>query len=475
MIDKLWFRVWFGSTAGFGISCLLCFFLLNHLLEVQLTARIDEELRVEALNVAASLANSGPPFDPEVVEAELTRLGHTYGIERRFFRLFSKSGAFVAGSNLNFWPDHRDTELPPDALNGPFFDFRTSFPPGRAYGVRTVLFNDPDGFILEMGSDLGEIGTILGLGKWIYGLTMLVVIGLGSFFGWLLTHRPLHHILVVSQAAGRITRSTDFRHRVELPTGSRETDLLAGAFNTMLDKIQALIQGQKEIMDNIAHDIRSPVARMRSGAETALLQKGNDDLAGQVIEDCDHILNLVNTLLEISATETGIVQWEKSLLRADEIIGDAVELFSPLIEAKKLDLTLNLQEKSLIEADPRVLQRVVANLIDNAIKYTPEGGAIEIALETRGQHLRLKVKDNGQGIARGDIQWIFDRFFRGDASRTMPGSGLGLSFCRAAVEAMGGRIECSSQEGVGTLFTVFLPGYTNGTPAVKKTKAALKS
>ena len=210
-------------------------------------------------------------------------------------------------------------------------------------------------------------------------------------------------------------------------------------------------------MDNIAHDIRSPVARMRGMAESMLNEPGTQPLAGKVVEDCDRILNLIKILLEISAAESGLVTGEAKPLDLGEIIREAAELFGPLLEMKTLRLSLDLEGEAILCADPKVMQRVVANLVDNAIKYTPEGGRITIRLHREHRRILFSVEDTGIGVEQEALERIFDRFYRGDASRSQPGSGLGLSFCRAAIEAMNGVIECRSTPGEGSVFTVALP------------------
>ncbi len=455
MIRTLTFRILVGGLAGFLVSALLSFWFLGHLLEAYLLKRVDRSLLTEAVDVGAALEKSGR-LEPQEVSAELERYGHTHGIADSFFLVYTEEGSLFAHSNLDHWPQLK-LQWPAPQARGRLFDWETRVWRGRPAGVRSVVFRHPEGFRLRIGFDLAETEGILRMGRWVFGGAMAFVMLVGSLWGWIAVRRSLRGMKDVSALAAHVTERMNFSDRAPELTGSEETDRLAKAFNTMLNKVEALIQNQKAIMDNIAHDIRSPVARMRAGAERLLSRSDQAELAGRVIEECDRILNLVNTLLEISATEAGIMRWDLRPLDPAEVVRDAAELFAPVIETKSLELKLQLQSDLCVNADERVFQRVVSNLLDNAIKYTEPGGRIAILLSREGALMDLVVEDSGEGIPESELPAIFDRFYRGDTSRSKPGSGLGLSFCQAAVQAMKGQITCSSQLGIGSSFSVRLP------------------
>ena len=455
LFSNLAFRVISGSLIGFLLSALLAFFFLSERLEQYLMERQDGVLKTAVLDLTALIENVEE--DPERLAEELERYGHTHGIQDSFFRIYHQEGQLQASSIPDYWPDLNNLSIPWQDIRANLFTWRTTTSRDRPAGIRQVFFNLPDGRILHIGFDLRETRSVIRQGRWLYGGTMIFVVLFGSLVGWLVTRQPLAGIRSVDQAAGRITHDMDFGHRVQTPTGSQETDQLATAFNTMLTKIQDLIRNQKETMDNIAHDIRSPVARMRSGAESALHDGKNPELSGQVIEDCDHILSLINTLLEISATEAGTMQWHLERVQPADVLRELAELFAPVFEIEEKELVLQLEDNATIETDPRVFQRVLANLVDNAIKYGGDGGKVLIELKQEGTHVIIVVEDDGIGIAAKDRDKIFRRFYRCDASRNAPGTGLGLSFCRSAIEAMGGQINCESEQGRGTRMIITLP------------------
>ena len=230
----------------------------------------------------------------------------------------------------------------------------------------------------------------------------------------------------------------------------------------MLDRIENLVKGIKEMNDNIAHDLKSPITRIRGTAEVSLTSgsslKEYESMAAGTIEECDRLLDMINTMLFISRTEAGVNQLDCRQLDITKLVRDACDIFQSPAEDKSLSLVCSQNEKISIYGDIRLIQRMVANLLDNAIKYTPANGRIDVAVSAVGaQSAQVTVKDNGMGIAGKDLEHIFERFYRCDPSRSQPGTGLGLSFARAAARAHGGDITVTSEINKGSTFVVVLP------------------
>ena len=245
-------------------------------------------------------------------------------------------------------------------------------------------------------------------------------------------------------------------------TGGDEIDRLAATFNRMLDRIQALMTGIKEMTDNIAHDLKSPITRIRGQAEMALTSHGAADeyeaMAAGAVEECDRLLEMINTMLFISRTEAGVSRPELKPLDLAAVVRDACGLFQSLAEDKRIALTWEAPERLEMTGDIRLIQRMLGNLLDNAIKYTPEDGAVAVAARANPDHsISIVVKDSGIGISEKDLPHIFERFYRGDPSRSQAGAGLGLSFARAAARAHGGEISVESSGSSGAVFRVTLP------------------
>ncbi|MGD9323257.1 MAG: HAMP domain-containing sensor histidine kinase, partial [Desulfobacterales bacterium] len=250
--------------------------------------------------------------------------------------------------------------------------------------------------------------------------------------------------------------------RVPVKKGVDEIDQLAITFNQMLDRIQKLVSGIKEMSDNIAHDLKGPITRIRGIAEISLTSRSSladyESMAASTIEECDRLLEMINTMLMISKTEAGAGQLERRKLDIAGLVCDACDLFQSPAEDKNLKLDCRAPENVIIYGDMRLIQRMIANLLDNAIKYTPSNGSIDVGLRIADdQSVLISVKDTGIGISKQDLAHIFERFYRCDPSRSQAGTGLGLSFARAVARAHDGDITVTSAPDQGSAFTVMLP------------------
>jgi signal transduction histidine kinase len=270
----------------------------------------------------------------------------------------------------------------------------------------------------------------------------------------------------VAKTARRITDG-DLGQRVPVNENGDEIDQLAVTINQMLDRIEALVTNIREINDNIAHDLKSPVTRIRGLAEITLINGETlteyESMAAETIEACDRLLDMINTMLAISKTEAGVEILQAETIDLTSLIHEARELFEPVAEDKGINLGCNIGVPCIITGDRKMLQRMIANLIDNAVKYTPSGGSVHISYTVTGSdRVMLRVKDSGMGISSRDLPFIFNRFFRCDKSRSQTGAGLGLSLARAVARAHGGDIEVESEPGAGSTFSVILPKQSAG-------------
>jgi signal transduction histidine kinase len=181
-------------------------------------------------------------------------------------------------------------------------------------------------------------------------------------------------------------------------------------------------------------------------------------MAGSTIEECDHLLGMINTMLLISKTEAGVERADCKEMDIANVVKDAADLFLPLAEESGVKMRLDIPEMCTFHGDVRMMQRMISNLLDNAIKFTPAGGTVDISLHSENDtSVVLAVKDTGIGISEADLAHVFDRFYRGDPSRPQVGSGLGLSLVKAIANAHGGSINAVSTLGEGSTFSVTLP------------------
>jgi signal transduction histidine kinase len=248
---------------------------------------------------------------------------------------------------------------------------------------------------------------------------------------------------------------------VPLRGSKDELDQLAAAFNIMVEKIQRLVTGMKQVTDNVAHDLRSPVTSMRGLAEVTRASGGSTEeyqtMAESVVEQCDRLLAIINTMLEIAEAEAGVVQLRIQEVDMAQVAHDACDLFQVVAEDKGVTMTVEASGPARLYGDLQKLQRVLANLLDNAVKYTQSGGKIALSVVRDENEVTVAVSDTGIGIAEEDLLHIFDRFYRTEKSRSEPGIGLGLCLARAFVSAHGGVIAATSRPGKGSTFTVSLP------------------
>jgi len=319
----------------------------------------------------------------------------------------------------------------------------------------------PDGTILQVGKSneirlglLRQFRTIVG---WVAILTLAVGI-LGGLILTRSTLRPVYELIAVVQ---RITRTgrTDERVPARAPTGDAVDELIA-LFNTMLDRINALMTAMRDSLDNVAHDLRTPMARLRAVAEHGL-KSGETATEREALADCleesDRVLSILNTLMDISEAETGVLQLAREPVSLRTIVGDAIELYEDVAEAKQVSLTLADGLDVVVSGEPDRLRQVFANLIDNAVKYSAASGRVTIGITQEGHDALVRVEDTGAGIASEDLPRIWERLYRADPSRSERGLGLGLSLVKAYVEAHGGQVSATSEPGRGSVFTVRLP------------------
>jgi signal transduction histidine kinase len=358
-------------------------------------------------------------------------------------------------------------------------------------GVEAVVLSNPEGWDpsnLEVESARLSDGTLLQVGKSTesregllarfraaLGLVTLLIVAVAIGGGWLVTQSALSPIRELTLAVRRIIRTGRTDARVPGPAAPGREDALdelSVLFNAMLDKIEGLVAAMRGALDNVSHDLRTPLTRLRGTAELALAGPPDVDRYREALADCveesDRVLVMLNTLMDISEAESGAMQLQREPVDLVAVVDRAMDLYKDVAEAKGVALTLDVNAPALgpapesavgtliVSGDAARLEQVAANLIDNAVKYTPSGGAVEISLR-RNAHAVLKVRDTGVGIAPDEIPRIWDRLFRGDRSRTERGLGLGLSLVKAIVEAHGGTVTVESDAGKGSTFAVSLP------------------
>jgi signal transduction histidine kinase len=321
-----------------------------------------------------------------------------------------------------------------------------------------------DGNVLQVGKSSKDRERILFHFRKIFTIVIFPLLGLGFSGGIFLAiraFRPIRHLTetVRSVVVGKLET------RVPIPHTEDELDELVRLFNGMLEKIEALIKGMRASLDNVAHDLRTPMARLRAGAETALRSGQNMNVYREALADCidesDQILKMLNILMDISEAETGAMKLDLKVFDLTTIIEETVDVYRYLAEEKDLMIQRTVPSSLCLKADPHRVRQAIGNLLDNAIKYTPAGGKVDLNAHVDGKDTIITVKDTGIGIPPEDLPRIWDRLFRGDRSRSSRGLGLGLSLVKAVIEAHGGKVAAMSESGGGSLFAIYLPSYNN--------------
>ncbi len=376
---------------------------------------------------------------------------------RMYFLLRNSEGKILARSPM---PDS-ELECFQKLPNPGPGEIRYSALQGTRRKIRTAELRLFDGAVLTAGTDQHEADENLDRVVTLFLASGLTVLVLSALAGWLLARGIAGRIDRIGQAADRIAAG-DYSQRVPPGSGGLELDRLAASFNTMAGNTEKLMGELRTIADDIAHDLRTPLTRMLGRAEVTVSGKpGLEaclDTLGDNAEECRRMLSLINRMLDISKTESGACILHKKEVDLAALLNHSAELFRMVTELKKQTLTVETPTAPvMISADPMRIQQLIANLLDNASKFTPEGGSITASAEESTSEVRLRVSDTGCGIPESEREKVFRRFYRADASRNLPGNGLGLAMVQAVAHAHGGTVGLESEPGKGSTFTVRFP------------------
>ena len=274
------------------------------------------------------------------------------------------------------------------------------------------------------------------------GWAALITLGLGVIGGLLMTRNMLRKVDAVNRTSTHIIHG-DLSQRVPVSGTGDEFDQLAQNLNAMLDQIERLMAGMRQVTDNIAHDLRTPLSRLRARLEVTLIEKPDQaryaDVLRETINEADHLLSTFNALLSIAEAEAGSRRDSFEAIDLSEIARDVAELYEPVADESGLGFETKIADRIMVRGDRHLLSQAIANLLDNALKYTPEG-KVALSVETRAGKAHIEVSDTGPGVPPDRRNIVFDRFVRLEGSRSTPGNGLGLSLVRAVAKLHDGEI-----------------------------------
>jgi signal transduction histidine kinase len=283
----------------------------------------------------------------------------------------------------------------------------------------------------------------------------------GLALGWLVTHYGLRPLRRLDQTVRHILATGKTSARVPVDSDRGEMNALVGLFNQMLDRNEKLMSAMHEALDNVAHDLRTPMTRLRGSAEDALLNANDTSACREALKDCmeesERVLTMLQVLMDVAEAETGAMPLNREDVQLGELAAQVIELYELVAEESGVTVVADIPEGVGVHADPTRLRQVLSNLVDNAIKYSRKGQRVTLSARALERHTELSVTDEGVGIPPGEQSKIWDRLYRGDLSRSQRGLGLGLSLVKAMVEAHGGSVSVSSQVDQGSCFTLRFP------------------
>ncbi|WP_158045503.1 sensor histidine kinase [Skermanella pratensis] len=354
----------------------------------------------------------------------------------------SPTYAPLAG-NLSAWPD-----AAPDPDGWVEFEIKDAppTPDGRRHDARAVMFTLSGGYHLLVGRDTRERGQFQERVLISLAWALLLTIGLGAAGGVLISRNVMHRIDAINRTTRQIM-SGALQERMAVKGSGDELDQLAGNLNAMLDQIEQLMVGMRQVSDSIAHDLRTPLTRLRSRLEITLVEcSGEDEYRGAIQEaigEADRLLGIFSALLSIAEAEAGTLQRSFHKVALADIARRIADLYEPAAEEAGLSLDSDIQAEPVVLGNQQLLAQAVANLLDNALKYSPTGGRVTLTVDgpdgSRGAF--ISVADGGPGIPADQRESVLRRFVRLESSRSSPGNGLGLSLVDAVARLHGARLE----------------------------------
>jgi signal transduction histidine kinase len=418
---------------AFGIAALILFAApLWYAWQVTIQDSREEILRTDATRLAEVFRHEGAAGLTSYIDA---RVGMQIAGER--ILLLADSSLRPLAGNLREWPQG----IP---LSSGTYRLAVSLEgkPALAMFAHSVL---PGGYHLLVGRDQALFQPLTP--RFWYGLAAAVVVllGAGVLGGIMIRRAVLQRVHGLRHTVQAIVQG-DLSHRLAIEHGSDELNTLSRTINGMLDQIEQLVHGVRDVSNAIAHDLRTPLAELRSRLEElSLTRPDSEETFAEVdaaVADVDRVIRIFNALLRLAEIDTGMRRSGFVQVNASELAKQAVDFYQPAAELKGVTVTFRSYDPVTVSGDPVLLAQAIGNLIDNALKYSSGGGLIAVEVQRRADGaVEVAIADNGPGIPDAEKPKVLKRFYRGDASRGTPGVGLGLTLVASVAKVHGGHLE----------------------------------
>lgn len=446
-------NLWLAAVFALGT---LALFALLHFVVTRAIEGKDQEILDARLEEYATVYRNG---GPQALARQITASREAGSLQSFFIRITTPEERQLLLLASEDWVEFDTIRLGPWLLRKNAGHLRIPDADERdlTFAWRPLV----DGNLLQFGRRTDSREAILEPLRTFFFLAFVPVVLLGIAVGAVVANRALRPVRDTVATVQTIIRTGDLAQRVPITEAAGDLNELARLFNAMLTRNERLIAAMNESLDNVAHDLRTPLTRLRGVAELALREPENQEALREALADCmeesERVLTMLRTLMDVAEAEAGVMKLHRAPTDIPQLVEQACELYDYLAEERGIQIARPPAAKITLAVDAVRLRQAVANLIDNAVKFSPDRATITVAVAAAEDGIELTVTDEGPGIPAADRERVFDRLYRGDKSRGTRGLGLGLSLVQAIIHAHGGTISIADNPNGGTRVVVRLP------------------